>query len=287
MSDLSEAYPFGAHPYLVLKLARELFQKSPNNLEPPERKRVDHVAARQSRIEQRILDTLEAAQVIIPASSLNTALTEIRARYASEEDYLTDLAHAGLHPASLKTAVQRDLKLNAVLERIASQSAAVSATDVEIFYLIHREKFRRAENRTLRHILVTIDEQVSGSERLMAYRKADGIRARLLKDPKAFSDLALRHSECPTALNGGLLGTVQRGTLYAELETAAFALKAGELSEIVESPLGFHLMQCVTIEAACILPLAAVQDQIATHLEESRRSACQKAWISGLLKQVA
>lgn len=284
---MADSYAFGAHPYLVLKLARELFQKSPCNLEPPERKRVDHVAARQSRIEQRILDSAEAAQVFIPNSSLDHALAEIRARYASEEEYLTDLARSGLDRKTLRAAVARDLKLDSVLVQVASHTAAVSATDIEIFYLFHREKFRREENRTLRHILVTIDDRVSGSERLMAYRKAGSIRTRLLKEPKAFSDLALQYSECPTALEGGLLGTVQRGTLYAELDAIAFSLKAGELSEVVESPLGFHLILCVAIEAPTILPLAAVQEQIGAHLLETRRQVSQKAWIAGLLKQVA
>ena len=69
LSDERAEQIYGAD--LVLKLARELFQKSPNKLDPPERKRVDQVAARQSRIEQRILETREAVQVIIPVASLD------------------------------------------------------------------------------------------------------------------------------------------------------------------------------------------------------------------------
>lgn len=274
-----------SHPYLTLKLAQELFQKPPCNLEPTERQRVNQVVARQLKIEQRILSTHEAAQVILPASSLEQAVAQIRDRYSSKQEYLADLDRSGLDPATLAAAIERDLKVEAVLERVASQSAVVSETDVEIFYLLHRERFHRPENRTLRHILVTINDSVLGSERQTARNKIDAIRARLMKSPERFAEQALKHSECPTAMNGGLLGTLKRDQLYAELEPVAFALSAGELSDVVESPMGFHIIHCVAIESASVLPLASVCGKIRKHIAESRRRASQKAWIAGLFHQ--
>ena len=279
--------PAESHPYLALKLAQSLFQKAPGNLEPAERQRVDQVIARQLKIEQRILSTPEAAQVILSRSVLDQAIAEIRGRFASEDEYLADLENAGLDPERLAQAIERDLTFEAVLDRIASQVAVVSDTDVEIFYLIHRERYRRPENRTLRHILVTINDELHGNERLMAYRKIDEIRTRLLKAPDRFSEQALKHSECPSALNGGLLGTLKRGELYAELEAVAFALRAGELSAVIESPMGFHIIQCVAIEAPGVASLASVREKIRTHLSKSRRRAIQKAWITGLFNKKA
>lgn len=273
------------HPYLTLKLAQELFHKPPTSLEPVERQRVDQVVTRQLKIEKRILATPEAAQVVLPPSSVQQAVDEIRARFANEEDYRADLDRSGLDPARLRAAIERDLKFDAVLDRVASQSAVVSDTDIEIFYLIHRERFRRPENRTLRHILVTINDNLSGNERLTAYRKIDDVRRELLKTPQRFSELALKHSECPTALNGGLLGSLKRGDLYAELEPAAFTLRIGDLSKVVESPMGFHIIQCVAIEAPGQMSLASVRERIYAHLIDSRRRAAQKAWIAGLFKR--
>ena len=275
----------GLHPYLTLKVAQELFSKPPGQLEPPERKRVEHVAARQLKIEQRILATLEAAQVILPTSSLDQAVAEIRNRYLTEEEYLADLGKSGLDPENLRTAIERDLKVDAVLDRVASRVADVSDTDVEIYYLMHRERFRRPETRVLRHILITINESLPGNDRTAAFIKIDAIRERLLKSPKRFGEQALKHSECPTALNGGLLGRARRGQLFPELDEVAFALLPGELSAIVESPLGFHILQCAGIEADCELPLDSVRDKISTHITESRRRAEQKAWIAGLFKK--
>ena len=273
--------------YLRLKLSQELYRKPPSMLEPVERQRVDSVAARQRSIEQRILSSAEAAQVVLPASSLSQALAEVRGRYGSDEEFLADIESSGLDHEGLMTAIERDLKFDAILDGVASRIADVSETDIEIFYLMHRDKFCRPENRTLRHVLVTINESLKGNDRASTRRKIDNVRARLLKSPERFAELAMRYSECTTAMNGGLLGVVEKGQLFPELEKAAFALNVDELSRVVESPVGFHVIHCVAVESASEQPLAAVREKIRTHLIESRRRAAQKEWITTLFKQAA
>ncbi len=274
-----------SHSYLRLKLAQELFSKRPANLDPAEQQRVEELANRQIKIEQRILQTPEAAQVVLPESSIQQALAEIRGRYPSEDEYCADLEKSGLDHLTLLHAVARELKFDAVLDRIASQVGPVSDTDVEIFYLMHRQRFLKPENRTLKHILLTINESLPGSERHCALERIEAIRLRLMKSPQRFAEQALKHSECPTAVSGGLLGTMKRGQLFAELESVAFALPLGEVSAAVESPLGFHLLCCEASEDECLLPLASVREKILSHLLASRRRAVQKKWIAGLFTE--
>jgi len=271
--------------YLRLKLAQKLFSKQPANLQPEERQRVEQVALRQLKIEQRILATPEAARVVLPGSSLSQAMDEIRGRYESEDDYRADLEASDLDPRSLAESIERELIFDAVLECVASKVPEANDTDIEIFYLMHQVRFQRPENRTLRHILVTINEELPGSDRVSALRKITGIRSRLLKSPHRFAEQALKHSECPTAMNGGLLGTLKRDQLFPELEPVAFALPLGELSEVVESPIGFHILHCVAIEEGGVLPLGGVREKIRTYLMDSRRRSSQKAWIASLFRQ--
>lgn len=271
-------------PYLILKLSRELFSKSPEKLDSGERNRVVAVARQQTKIERRILATLEATSVMLPDSSVDSLLIEIRQRYSCDDEYHRDLALAGLTHDTLRIAIERDLEVETVLERVASRAPPVSATDIEIFYLQHADRFIRPEIRTLRHILVTINEALPGNERGAAYAKIVAIRERLLKAPKRFAEQALKHSECPTAMNGGLLGRVVQGKLYPEIEAEAFALDEGRLSGIVESPLGFHVVQCESVEPEEHVSLAEASEPIREKLEEGRRTAMQKAWIAGLFK---
>jgi len=60
--------------------------------------------------------------------------------------------------------------------------------------------------------------------------------------PHKCEDLALKHSECPTALQGGMLGVFARGTLYSEIDETLFAMKKNDISGIVETEIGFHLL---------------------------------------------
>jgi peptidyl-prolyl cis-trans isomerase C len=188
-----------AHPYLLLKLSQELFKKTPDALDDSELRRVTSVASRQAQIEQRILATDEAMRVMLPEDSLARSLAEIRNRYPNEDDFLADLERHCLSPADLHDALRRELTVDVVLERVASRSAKISDTDIEIFYLTNTERFRRPETRRLSQILVTVNEDLAGSERPAALAKIETIRARLLKSPERFAEQALKHSECPTA----------------------------------------------------------------------------------------
>ena len=272
-------------PYLSLKLATRLFNKPLEALQPEELRRVQSVAAKQHEIEDLILSTPEAANVILPPASVEACLKEVRGRYGSAMEFHADLERIGLDQASLQHAIARDMVVEAVLEKVAAHAAAVSDTEIEIFWLMHKQRFRRGETRELRHILITINDHLAGSERQAARDKIEAIRARLRKDPKRFEEQALKHSECPTAVTGGLLGKVPRGQLYPELEAAAFALREGALSEIVESQLGYHLLCCVNIHPERIVPLAEARETVRQHLEQQRRNVCQKAWIKGLRHQ--
>lgn len=268
--------------YLSLKLAARMFSKPLDALGPSEQRKLRRVAAKQLEIEALILKTSEAAHVVLPDATVTSSLAEIRNRYGSEDDYHADLDRIGLDDNSLRLAVERDLVVDAVLDKVAARAAKVSETEVEIFWFMHRERFLRAEMRTLRHILITINDSMVDNERSCAQGKIEAIRQRLLKEPERFAEQALKHSECPTAMNGGLLGNVPRGQLYPQLEAAAFDLKEGALSGLVESELGFHLLWCESIQPERQSLLDEVRKNIREHLEQQRRSMCQKSWINGL-----
>jgi nitrogen fixation protein NifM len=271
--------------YLRLKLAAKLFGKPLEALTTDELRRVGTVTTSQRDIEHLILTTADAAGVIVPTASIDAGVMAIRGRYDTDEDFQSDLARIGLDAAALRRAVEQDLKVEAVLEKVAARSAAVTETEIEIFWFLHRHRFLRGEARVLRHILVTINDRVPGSERRSAADRIEAIRARLEASPQRFAEQALKHSECPTAMTGGLLGTVPRGRLYPQLEAVAFSLPEGGLSAAVESELGYHLIHCETINPQRQLPFEEARKSIREHLELQRRSLCQKSWINALRRR--
>lgn len=268
--------------YLVLKTAQSLYSRSPKQLEPAERKRVLNMAGRQYELEERILATAEASDVVVPEATLQAAFAEIAGRYPDELDLLNDLADNGMSRDGFIDALEREMKVDAILEKVASRAAKVSEIDVELYYHYHAEQFQRPELRRARHILVTINEEIADNTRAAAWARIDAIAQRLAKDPKRFEEQALKHSECPTALQGGLLGDAKRGQLYPELDAVLFKLEPNRISEVIESSLGFHLILCEAVTPPGKVPIAQVLDAIRALLESRRKKICQKVWLGSL-----
>lgn len=266
------------HGYLELKLSWELFKKAPESLTEPERDRLCDIADRQDSIEQRILASSTAGSVVIPAATVKNRLDEIRKRYPSEDEFVQEMARFGLDRTELERSVERDLRVEAVLEKVASATPAVSAVDAEIYYRLHPEAFDRPEARRLRHILITFNNP---QEKAKATSTLEMLRSSL-KNAQKFGDAALRHSQCPTAMEGGVLGIVKRQQLYAELEPAAFALNEGEISAVLESPIGLHILRCDEILPSGMLPFSEVREKIIERLSDKRRREAQRDWIKSL-----
>ena len=265
--------------YLELKLAQELHGKAPEALTAEERSAVQASARRQQEIEHRVLASPLAAQVNVPPGAARARLEEVRARYDDAADFDAALTRLTLSVDEFERLLERELRVEAVLERVAADVPPVSEVEAEIFYHQHRAAFRKPEVRRLRHILIAAD---AGAEAEQARALLAALRPQVMASVAAFAALAERHSQCPTALQGGELGPVRAGQLHAEIEPAAFALAAGEVSQPLRSPVGWHLLRCDAIEPAEEADFRAALPRIRDHLDERRRARAQKAWIKAL-----
>jgi peptidyl-prolyl cis-trans isomerase C len=270
--------------YLELKTAQNLFGKAPAELAGEQRDKVRHLADRQYGLEARVLRAPEARDAMVPEASLQAALEEIRKRYPEEEEFHADLARNGLDPTGYLQALERELRVEAILEKVGASAPQVSEIDVELYYQYHPDQFRRPETRRARHILVTLNPELPDNTSTAARARIEAIAARLAKEPKRFEEQALKHSECPTALQGGLLGDIPRGQLYPELDAALFAMRSGQISGVLESPLGYHLLLCEAIEEERVLGLEQARAAIRTMLEQRRRRVCQQVWLKQQLQ---
>jgi peptidyl-prolyl cis-trans isomerase C len=268
--------------YLELKTAHSLFGKSPAELAEDERTRVRNLADRQYGLEARVLRSPEAGDAMVPEVSLLAAFEEVHKRYGEEEEFLADLARNGLNHAGFMAALERELRVEAILEKVGSRATQVADIDVDLYYHYHPDQFRRPETRRARHILVTVNPEMPDNTAEVARTRIEAVAARLIKQPKRFEEQALKHSECPTAMQGGVLGDVPRGQLYPELDAALFSMQAGQLSGVLESPLGYHLVLCEAITEQRVLSLNQARAPIREMLEQRRKRICQQAWLKQL-----
>ena len=270
--------------YLLLRTALKQYERSPTQLSELELTQIKRQVAKEHEIQNLVLSADEARDIYIPQSILESSIAGIKQRYSDEDEFLHDIESNGMSESGFRSALERELKVEAVLDRVSANSVSISDMDIMIYYHMHYDRFKLPETRTARHILITINPDYEENQKQNAFERILRIKSRLDKKPKRFDEQALKHSECPTAMNGGLLGRVRRGELYPELDQALFSMKEGAISKVIESELGYHIMYCEKVHASGTAALKEAQPKIKQLLEDRARRMCQKAWLSQLIK---
>jgi peptidyl-prolyl cis-trans isomerase D len=160
-----------------------------------------------------------------------------------------------------------------VAYRPADFAAQVQLTDTEIaaYYDEHKEdRFTEAEQVRARHILVKLDPGANDEAKAAARKKAEGLLAKV-KGGGDFAAVAKASSDDPgSAAKGGDLGLFGRGTMTPAFEAVAFALQPGQVSDLVETPFGFHVIKVEEHKAGGLQPLDAVRAEIVKALQNER-----------------
>ncbi|CAG4882680.1 Peptidyl-prolyl cis-trans isomerase ppiD [Georgfuchsia toluolica] len=157
---------------------------------------------------------------------------------------------------------------------ILSQAALlgqVSVSDAEIktAYEGHADRYKQGEQRRASHILILADKGAPEAKVAAAKAKAEALLAQVKKNPKEFAALAKQNSQdTGSAAKGGDLDWFSRGAMVKPFEDAAFALKEGEISGVVRSDYGFHIIQLTGIRAEKSKSLADVRGEIETELKQ-------------------
>jgi len=273
--------------YLLLNAAAQLFGKTPSELEESQWKEAAALAEKESLLQDKILASVEAAQLLVDEEEITNAQTEVESRFPERSAFLENLARNGMNEATLIDSLANSLRVEKTMNLVGDRAAVASDAEVETFYQGNLDKFDRPELREARHILITINDQYPENSRKAVRARMKKLLKELTSKPDSFVDIALKHSECPTALEGGLLGKLPQGKLYPELDKKLFAMAEGEISDMIESPMGMHILRCDRIHAAGIAPLEEADGSIRQHLNEPIRRAAQKQWIRTLFAKKA
>ena len=270
--------------YSVLQVALEQFSLLPSDLSEDQIKKAREIALKKCEIQSKVLSSDEAGQVHVSDNQVQMQINNIRARFPDADAYQRELADHSLREEDFRQAIVRELLVETVLEKIALDAPDFTETDARLHYHLHIDKYQQPETREARHILVTINPDFPENTREEAERKLSTLAIRLQKKPKRFAEQAQKHSECPTAMEGGRIGRVKKGVLFPTLDAALFKMSEGEVSACLESPMGFHLLQCEKIHREGDIPVEKILPKIMQSMTERNRKMYQKTWIRDLFK---
>lgn len=155
------------------------------------------------------------------------------------------------------------------------EKTTVSDEDAKAWYQANADRFKQPEERRASHILITANKGAPDAQVKAAQEKIEEVAAQLKKSPNEFAKLAKQHSQDPgSAANGGDLGWFGRGAMVPPFEQATFALKENEISGIVRSDFGFHIIRLAGIRAERVKPFDEVRKEIVDMLK--REAATKK-----------
>jgi peptidyl-prolyl cis-trans isomerase D len=173
-----------------------------------------------------------------------------------------------IQPASV------DLQYIVLDEAAASADVSVPDSEVQTYYEQNQQRFGQAERRRVRHILLEVPTDANEALQSEALANAREIAEQLKTDPTLFAEIAQERSDDPgSASQGGDLGWISKDTLVPEVEAAVFALSPNQISDVVQSPFGYHVLEVTELQAPTIKPLAQVRDEITAEITRQMAAA--------------
>lgn len=152
---------------------------------------------------------------------------------------------------------------------------SVTEEDLRRYYTENESRYTQAEERRASHILVKAEKSMSADERKKAREKAESLLSQVRKAPGSFGELARKNSDDPgSASRGGDLDFFGRGAMVKAFEDTVFSMKAGEISNLIETEFGYHIIQMTGTRGGAKKPFEAVRAEIA--VEVTRQLAQRK-----------
>lgn len=245
-------------------------------------------------LKKDILTELVSAELLYQASQkaglgnltkeVDTQLENIKKGFGSEEEFQKVLKERGIDIKSLKEDIKKGIYINAYLEKnVFSKMSPVTEDQIKQEYEANKDKLNVPDEVKASHILIKVGEKATPEEKQKAKEKIDALRARLMSG-EDFAKLAKENSEDGSAVNGGDLRFFRKGEMVKPFEDAAFGLEKDQISPVVETQFGYHIIKTTDKKAAHTLAYEEVSKDIENFLiNKNKRDQVNKT-VEGLKK---
>jgi parvulin-like peptidyl-prolyl isomerase len=234
-------------------------------------------------IEERLLiDAGGKLNLDVNEDSVTKAIDEIKkSNGLSDGDLRKMLQSESKSMEEYKNKIRDQILISRVVSFEVRKRITVSEEEVEEYYSQHLKDYWTPEKLQLRHILFLMDDKLMEEDRQFKKQKAR-LALKKIRSGEDFIAVAKEFSEDISASTGGDLGEIERGKMVPEFEKAAFQLKEGEVSGLVETPYGLHIIKVDKITPGETLPLDNVQAQIKSRFMDKKMKVEYEKYLSKL-----
>ncbi|MBI5140719.1 MAG: peptidylprolyl isomerase [Nitrospirae bacterium] len=230
----------------------------------------------------RELLSQESAKLEIPgmAKLVDEKYASVKASFPDEATFKAAISERNFTEELLKKDIEKTIRIQRLLDEKLKKGVQIPEEEIKSFYDGNKDKFTEPESMRARHILVRIEDGQDGEKK--ATEKIEG----LLKRAKAGEDFAAlakdNSDDVISGPNGGDLGSFTRGRMAESFEKAVFALKSGEISGIVKTTFGLHIIKCEEYKPEKVVSFDEAKAEIKDYLENTAVEGKIEGYINSL-----
>ena len=229
-----------------------------------------------------LLQEAQVRKLTVPDTDIDARLTEVKRQFPSEDAFQKMLAERRLTPQQVRSEMKSEMVVNRLIETEITSKIGVSSDDIASFYKRNPKEFAVPERVRASHILIAVPAGADPAAKASALAKANGV----LKNVRGggdFAVLARENSQDPgSAANGGDLGFFQQGQMVGAFNDTAFKLGKGEVSDIVETEFGYHIIKVTDKQASRAVTLEEARPQIEKYLQGVNRKKATEEFVQSL-----
>ena len=220
----------------------------------------------------------------VDQKAVDERLEQWKKRFPNEEEYKKALSNLNLSLPQMKEDIKRGMTIEKLIVTRFVDKTTVPENEIKAYYESHSNLFKQPEQVRASHILIKIEPKANESEKEDALKKIREVQEKQIKGDD-FAKLAKKYSQGPSNAKGGDLGFFKRGQMVPAFEEVAFKLKPGEVSDIVKTRFGYHLIKVVDKKPESTVPYEEIKERIGQYLKQEKVQKEVKQLVDKLRKE--
>lgn len=224
------------------------------------------------------------AIVVKDEEVMETIKMMLAKKNSSMDDFLKSIAREGKTLESTKKEIKSQMMRMRLLRREVQSKIFVSEEEIGDYYNKNRQDYEGEEAVRIKKILLALPPKANKATRAKVKDEANKVYKRIVNG-EPFDLVAAKYSQGPEASRGGDIGFIERGVIIPELESVAFSLPVGKVSEVIETDIGFHIIMVVDKRGAGLKPIDVVRHEIKAKIEDEKLEKKYDEWITSVRKK--
>lgn len=207
--------------------------------------------------------------ITVEKDKIDNEFENLKGQYPDEKSFQEFLEQNNVSDEIIRTQIVRGIAIQRFLKQQFIDNTTINDNEVKSFYDNNPGQFRRPEAVKASHILIKVDPEADEDQIKMAKSTIEKINSQI-KSGEDFATLAKQYSQDPSSENGGDIGFFERGQTLKPFEEAAFTLEPGDVSDIVKTEAGYHLIKVTDKQREGSLSFDEVKVSLKNYLKERK-----------------